>query len=116
MTGQPPCTKGHGPWFFICDTPRRQAAGPQALTRRPQGRRIAPSFLVLQSKEARPASCGAFYLWYAGRRAAGPQDTLIMITGRGPQALPHQFSVLEPRTLATGYPLRGHQTPVTALK
>ena len=113
MTGHAPCTEGHGPRFFICDTPRRQAAGPQTLTRRPQGRKIAPSFLVLQSKEARPAPCGAFYL---RRRAAGPQDTLIMTTGRGPQALPHRLAVLEPRTLATGYPLRGHQTPVTALK
>ena len=113
MTGHAPCTEGHGPRFFIRDTSRRQAAGPQALTRRPQGRRIAPSFLVLQSKEARPASCGAFYL---RRRAAGPQDLLIMTAGRGPQALPHRISVLEPRTLATGHPLRGHQTPVTALK
>jgi len=116
MTAQTPCTEGLGPRFFIRDTIGRQAAGPQALTRRPQGRKIAPSFLVLQSKEARPAPCGAFYLWDAGRRVRRPQDTAIMITGRSPQALPHRLAVLEPRTLATGYPLRGHQTPVTALK
>jgi len=113
MTAHAPCTEGLGPRFPIYRTLLREDAGPQTLTRRPQGRRIAPSFLVLQSKEARPAPCGAFYL---RRRAAGPQDTLILTMGRGPQALPHRLAVLEPRTLATGYPLRGHQTPVTALK
>ena len=106
-------TEGLGPRFSVHRTRLSEVAGPQALTRRPQGRRIAPSFLVLQSKEARPASCGAFYL---RRRAAGPQDLLIMTAGRGPQALPHRITVLEPRTLATGHALRRHQTPVTPLK
>jgi len=46
--------------------------GPQDLTRRPAGRRLAPSFLVLQSEKAQPHFGGAFY-W-----AAGPQGRRLL--------------------------------------
>lgn len=73
--------------------------GPQDLTRRAAGRRITPSFLVLQSEKAQPHFGGAFLF---GPQAAGPQKFLIMIKAAGSQGVKHLSDGLELRTSATG--------------
>jgi len=90
-----------------------QAAGPQGLTRRAAGRRLAPSFLVLQSEKAQPHFGGAFLL---GRRAAGPQGLGPMLDRHPFHLIEHLIKGLGPKTFRIGHPLRGHRTRYTALK
>src|SRR6056300_1457623 len=64
-------SRGPGPSGPVFPLYRLQPlrVGPQDLTRRAAGRRLAPSFLVLQSEKAQPHFGGALY-WSAGPQAA----------------------------------------------
>ena len=90
-----------------------QAAGPQDLTRRAAGRRISPSFLVLQSEKAQPLFGGAFLL---EPQAAGPQNLGPMLNRYPFHLIEHLIEGLGPKTFRVGHPVRGHRTRCTPLK